>query len=271
MSLCEADAKTLAAFASARETHPELESLLAFYETLHRAQFEAKAELGWDVDVTPEPICHERVAAGEIQLRFDQLHVATTRFVKLVRKMSYIILENSPGWELPSEPIDSDILADIARRWFESGKPVIDNGPPTTLVSLAVGFALSPYLQKAAEILLPLIDMNDWQRNICPICGGKPGFAILDRETSNRSLFCTRCHSLWAYRRTTCPFCEKDEDIVYFTSEDQAYRLYVCRSCNHYLKTMDLRRTEREAILPVERVLTVSMDLGAQQEGHIYC
>ena len=106
MSLCETDVKTLTAFTSAKETHPELESLLAFYEALHRAQFEAKAELGQDVDVTPESICHERVAGGEIQLRFDQLHVDTTRFVKLVRKMSYLILETSPGWELPSEAID---------------------------------------------------------------------------------------------------------------------------------------------------------------------
>jgi formate dehydrogenase maturation protein FdhE len=187
------------------------------------------------------------------------------------RKAStYVILENSPGWELPSQPIDPDILADIARRWFESGRPIIENGPPTTLVNLAVGFALSPYLQKAAEILLPLIDMNEWQRSFCPICGGIPVFAVLDREGGGRSLFCPRCHGLWAYRRTTCPFCERDEDVIYYPSEDQVYRLYVCRSCNRYIKTIDLRRTEREAILPVERILTVSMDLGAQQAGHIH-
>lgn len=271
MEFCEADRRILEALALAKGTHAELKPLLDFYEALYRVQFEIKRELDPVLDIACETVYHERMSAGEILLTFEQLHVETARFVKLVRNMSCLILENSPGWELPSQPIDPGILTDIARHWFDSGEPVIGNGPPTTLVTLAVGFVLSSYLQKAMEILVPMVHMAEWRRNICPICGGKPGFAVLSREDGSRSLFCPRCHNLWPYRRTTCPFCENDEGIVYYPGEDQTYRLYICPECKHYIKTMDLRRTAQVPLLPVERILTVCMDLAAQEEGYLYC
>ena len=172
---------------------------------------------------------------------------------------------------MPSEPVDTAVLAGIAQRWYESSEPVIGNGPPTTLVTLAVGFALSSYLQKAAEMLCAQVDVSDWRRNRCPICGGKPGFAILAREDGSRSLFCPRCHSLWAYRRTACPFCENEEGIIYYPCEDEVYRLYVCPTCSRYMKTLDLRHTQRDPVVPVERIVSIGIDLAAQQEGYSHC
>ena len=273
MTVSEADKKTLAALASAKETHEELRSLINFYEAIYGAQAEAKAGLCDLIDIPPEPTRGERLKEGLLQQTFEQLHVDSMHFVRLVRQMSYIILESSPDWELPSQHFRRRALTDIARRWFESGEPVVGIGsePPLTLVALSVRFALSCHLQKAAEILLPLIEQEEWQRNICPICGGKPGFAVLAREDGRRSLFCPRCHGLWSYKRTRCPCCHNDEGVVYYPSEDQVYRLYVCPKCKHYLKTIDLRQTGREPILPVERILTVGMDLAAQREGYEYC
>jgi len=271
MEFSETDKGILEAYASARKIHANLEPILRFYEAIYRAQVDAKAELGSVIQIMPAATCQERLSAGEILLRFEQLNVESIRFIKLVRAMSYIILENSPGWELPSQPIDTSILNDIAQRWYESGEPVIGNGPPTTLVALAVGFALSSYLQKAAEILTAQVDLTDWRRNVCPICGGKPGFATLSREDGSRSLFCPRCHSQWAYRRTTCPFCENEEGIIYYPCENEVYRLYVCPACSRYIKTLDLRHTQQEPIVPVERILSIGIDLAAQQEGYSHC
>ena len=272
MAVSEGDARVLASFAAAKEAYPELGPLLNFYEAIHRTQFEAKAVLSdREVEIAPEPLRRERLEKGEIQLTFEQFHLDRPVFSRLVREMSYIILENSPGWKVPSEPVEMAVLTDMARRWFESGEPVAGNGPPTTLVALAVGFALSTYLQRAAEQLHTLLDREQWRRKVCPVCGGKPGFATLARADGSRSLFCPRCHDVWPFRRTACPFCENEEGVVYYPSEDGVYRLYVCPKCRRYLKTKDLRRTDSELILPLERVITVDLDLTAQEEGYLYC
>jgi FdhE protein len=80
-------------------------------------------------------------------------------------------------------------------------------------------------------------------------------------------LMCSRCNSLWSYQRVGCPFCHSKEKQSYYLSEDQVYRLYVCPACRRYLKTMDRREVAREVQPVVERLLTVGMDLTAQQEG----
>ena len=97
MKFSEPDRRVLDAFASARKTHANLEPTLRFYEAIFRKQVEAKAELGNVIRVTPPEDCLERLRVGEILLRFEQLNVESTRFIKLVRAMSIIILENSPG------------------------------------------------------------------------------------------------------------------------------------------------------------------------------
>jgi len=43
--------------------------------------------------------------------------------------------------------------------------------------------------------------------------------------------------------------------------------LYTCPDCKRYLKTVDLRELHREVVPVVERLVTVGMDLAAQQEG----
>ncbi len=270
MAYCEADEKILAAFASAKDEHAELAPLLDFYRLVYQTQCEAKAEIGRVWHVAPGVEHRQRLSMGRVLLDFDQLPVTSGRFVKLVRQMTLLILENSPGWELPSQPVEPAALTDIARHWFESGEPVISDGQPIVLINIAVGFALSSYLQLAAELLLPGLNLAEWRRNVCPTCGGKPGFALLSKEDGGRSLFCPRCYSLWPYRRTTCPFCENDEGIVYYTNEEACYRLYVCPKCRRYIKTMDLRQTAREPVVPVERILTLHLDMAAQEEGLLY-
>jgi len=99
------------------------------------------------------------------------------------------------------------------------------------------------------------------------VCGGRPNLALLEAERGARHLVCSRCNSQWPYSRVGCPFCKSKEKQTYYASPDGAHRLYVCPDCNRYLKTVDLRELHREVIPEVERLLTVGMDLAAQQEG----
>ena len=79
---------------------------------------------------------------------------------------------------------------------------------------------------------------------------------------------CARCNSLWYYTRLKCPFCESSENQMYYPSEDAVYRLYVCSACSRYLKAIDMREVHRQVHPVVERLLTIGMDLTAQQEGY---
>ena len=230
-------------------------------------QFQAKADLVGDLRLPTPEASRERLNSGSIILTFDSLRLDTDRFFDLLSQLTEVIVGSNPGWALPSEPLPPAALVTVAHRWFESGEHMVGNGPPATLVALAVGFAVSAYLQEAAQRLLPHVDVAAWRRNICPVCGGKPGFAILSREDGSRRLFCPRCHATWPYRRVTCPFCEQDESTAYYPSADQVHRLYVCQNCRRYLKAIDLRQTQREVIPEVERILTIALDLAAQQEG----
>jgi transcription elongation factor Elf1 len=121
-----------------------------------------------------------------------------------------------------------------------------------------------------AEALSGHVNDSLWCRGRCPICGGEPDIAALERGSGQRRLLCSRCDSEWAYQRVACPFCgnENPSQLAYYPSDDKVYRLSVCERCHRYLKTVDLRETAGERLLPAERILTIGMDLAAQKAGY---
>lgn len=135
------------------------------------------------------------------------------------------------------------------------------------LLGFVFNHALHPFLRTYAQVVAPFIDTSIWYRAYCPVCGGRADFAALAKETGARLLLCARCDFEWFYWRGVCPFCECDDpdQQKYFLSDDQVYRLYVCEKCHRYIKTIDLRRVGDERFLPVERILTLDLDLAALQ------
>jgi len=130
--------------------------------------------------------------------------------------------------------------------------------------------ALHPFLEAYAEALRPLVKEDLWRRGRCPVCDGEPDFAYLARESGGRGLLCSRCDTQWLYKRLECPFCgnTKRESLAYYPSEDNRYRLYVCDKCKRYLKAIDLREVGETPLLPVERIVTIDMDLAARENGY---
>lgn len=136
------------------------------------------------------------------------------------------------------------------------------------LARTASGLLLAPFLQLASESLRPRIDLKQWPYGHCPVCGGKPCFAALQVESGLRILLCCRCGGQWSFRRTGCPFCMTLDPQIYYPSEDGKYRLYVCEVCKGYLKTAAILKEPSEVFLPVEAIVTVPMDIAAQQAGY---
>jgi FdhE protein len=153
-----------------------------------------------------------------------------------------------------------------------------DDVDPSGLITFALTHTLKPFLRRYAEAYASLVDERGWKRNYCPVCGGQPDMASLGsshhrpgptEEEGTRYLLCSRCDNEWSYTRLGCPFCEeKDHDkIHYFQEEKDPHRLYVCDSCQRYLKTIELGSGAR-VLLPVERILTAGMDLSAREAGY---
>lgn len=148
------------------------------------------------------------------------------------------------------------------RRGEEAGL----DGP---LLAFVLNHALHPFLRRYARALAPFVDEGIWYRPCCPICGGAPDFAALAKETGTRQLQCSHCDTEWDFWRVTCPFCGCDdpEKQKYSTTDDRMYRLCECEECGRYLQTIDLREVEGERLLPVERILTMGMDVAAREAG----
>ena len=277
MAASEQDLQVLRALTTAREKHEELADLLDFYHDLYEIQFRAKADLS-EVAARDDLAASWRLEGGIPQLTFDQLGVVPEAFAEVVAQVMKVLVRHNPQWQGEKEERSPEELVLLAREVFETWdtltapRPEAEGsgdeswaGHPT---ALAVGFAMAPYLQRASDAVLPNLDLTLWAQGHCPVCGGRPNFSVLEKETGARQLVCSRCNSMWPYARLGCPLCGSKEKQQYFPSEDGVYRLYVCPDCGRYLKTMDLRIVYREVYPAVERLLTVGMDLAAHQEGY---
>ena len=271
MQIREPDQKILDCLAEANKRHPELRELLAFYERLFSIQFAFKstaASQGADHD---REIKTALLAAGAPQVTFDDLNIKLPDFIPLFTQVADILGAFFPDREKPHAGVAPELLMLKVRSMYESRKPFIESGAELPMTDIAAGLSLMPYLQLAAEAIMPLIPLDAWQRPRCPVCGGMPSFAALARDSGARSLLCSRCNGVWQYGRVGCPFCEAGNEQLYYMSDDRRYRLYVCDACRRYLKTIDLRAADAAVSLPVESLVTVSMDIAAQEKGYHHC
>lgn len=275
MTISNRDRQLLQALAGARQQHSGLAELLDFYHDLYQVQFGVKASLP-EPELRNDLAVRQRLAAGLSQLTFDQLNIAPEPFAQLVAQITTVLLRHNPGWEVERHEQPAEGLLTLARQVFETWDtltaPQLDvnhrrstRAEAVDLPALAVGFALAPYLQRAAELLLPRLDLSLWAKGFCPVCGGHPNLALLEHSSGARQLVCSRCDGSWSYQRIGCPFCGSEGKQTYYRSQDGAYRLYVCPDCHRYLKTADLREIQRPLYPPVERLVLVGMDLAAQQ------
>jgi FdhE protein len=260
------------ALAEAARREPDLAPYYEIHRTLLELQEEARGKIAATLEMADKEALQRRLLQGLALISFDQLPIEAEHFVKLAKAIAQVLTDYEVDVGDRTLPNDAEWVS-LARQRFEEGQAGREWGGESeeaTLAQMSVDLALKPYLEWAAEQVLPYVDQQRWKRGYCPICGGAPDFAFLDEETGARHLLCSRCNSQWLYRRLECPFCGTTDHtkLFYYPSEDSVYRLYVCQECRRYLKTIDLRQAGRVVLLPVERVTTVAMDAAARQEGY---
>jgi FdhE protein len=252
--------------------------LMRAYRDLLQVQARAKKDFAASkadstAAIGSEAIC-ERLGQRIPLLSFNDLALDWEQVRSVLQEVTVVLAKDAqePSAEiegLKNIASDRPLLQYIVKLWYE-GSSLSPIATDSIILSSVIQAALKPFLALHAEALLPKVNQESWRRRICPVCGGKPNFAFLDRERGARWLLCSRCDAEWLFQRLECPYCgSQDQDaLAYFTDDQGLYRLYVCQRCRTYLKAIDLRRTTGEVLLPLEQLLTLDMDRQGQERGY---
>ncbi|MFQ6057397.1 MAG: formate dehydrogenase accessory protein FdhE [Anaerolineae bacterium] len=266
----------LAQLEQEQERRPELAEAIALHQALLSAQ--AKVEVSAPSLERGVEEVKDLLRQGTPLLGAEELEIDWQTFAWLYERTCHIAARHQPelaeafaGLQaLPHD--DPQSLKSLVADYLRNGQleEAEGLGLPGDLLAFALNNALHPFLRAYAAHLTPLVDDSLWLYGRCPVCGGQPDFAFLDEQSGTRHLLCSRCDSQWLYRRLQCPFCDNTDHtkLFYYPSEDGVYRLYVCQVCNRYLKAIDLRKVDRKVVMPVERIITVAMDVAAREAGY---
>lgn len=87
------------------------------------------------------------------------------------------------------------------------------------------------------------------------------------KKGRERLLSCGCCGSRWSFSRTTCPFCENQDQYrlrILEAEQEEMFRVDVCGACNGYLKTY-LNEGDEELFLADWS--TLHLDVLARNKG----
>ena len=256
-----------------------LPQLLKFYQKLLRVQSRVEQKLAslLEPSLDSEAI-NERTKHGGPLIAFAELALDWSLLRDIFTEVTAIFAEYPELFGEPPErlrePSAGQLLTkEAVKAWFEGTElpsTILADDVNENLFAAIIHATLKPFLVSHAKTLIGFVDQEHWRREYCPICGGSPDFAFLDKERGSRWLLCSRCDTEWLFQRLQCPYCGTQDQnaLAYFTDDEGLYRLYVCEKCKRYLKAIDLRRAEAEVLLPLERLHTLDIDRQAQEQGY---
>lgn len=142
---------------------------------------------------------------------------------------------------------------------------------------------LKTCIQRAAELLGPLIADTPWSKGNCPICGSCPDMALLRPKAPEPSeylvsksgqlwLHCSLCAHQWRFLRSKCPHCgdtEPDGLLYYASAERRGERFYACSRCNRYFNCLDLTENDTETDMTLAPFSLIHLDCLAREKGFI--
>lgn len=132
--------------------------------------------------------------------------------------------------------------------------------------------SLKPALRAWAHGFKGKIDLDQWRRGQCPICGSPPALAEIQGKEGGRHLRCGMCGANWSYPRLQCAFCHNQDykSLGYFSVEGQEgkYSVQICEVCHNYIKVIVTFDPTLVDLLPVEDLATLHLDMIATERGY---
>jgi hypothetical protein len=258
----------------------KLPLLLEFYQALLKTQDRARASMGMLEPTISAEAIKSRLSHGQPLVKFDELALDWPSLRKIFVEVTTVFGQYPQLFgEMPSRLTKDNagkLLTKKAVKAWYNGKPL----PPTLLEGInenlmltVIQSTLHPFLAAHAEALTDAIKPDSWHKNFCPVCGGMPDIAYMEKTVGARRLLCSRCDAEWQFHRIECPYCLNKEQttLSFLTDEESLYRLYLCEKCKCYLKVIDSRKTEAELLMPLERLHTLDLDRQAKERGYHSC
>ncbi len=258
----------------------KLPDVLECHRELLQIQAEAKSRIGVTRYILDRDVADNRLREGtpllpfgDFQPDWNQVRTVFDQVVTWAGKDRGYPIGESEGLRKIGQ--NHSLLKEAAEDWYE-GHSAADiasaEGVDELVLTAALAATLKPFLLVYAGFLLPYVNQESWLRGYCPVCGGKPDFAYLDKERGARWLLCSRCDAEWLFLRVACPYCgTQDQDaLAYLVDEEEShsYRLYICERCSTYIKAVDLRSSETDVLPPLERMMTLDMDRQGREKGY---
>lgn len=191
-----------------------------------------------------------RSSAAAIDLSGAQMDLAC-----LAASLTTKPLPGTLAWEARTLNAELNGDSESPRRAIEW--LLVRDGCPSThpgLLQYLGWTVLERYLRPLVAAFAAWRDEERWLLSYCPACGAPPSMAQLKGKDPGRlrMLFCGCCHSRWRYRRTGCPFCEKEDDhrlAAVAVEGEGGLRIDYCEDCRGYLKTYNGEGNENVLML----------------------
>lgn len=246
-----------------------------------RVQSEAERRIGGPKSGLTSGTISDRIEKGIPLISFDELELDWSLLRDIFEKVTVIFAKYPELFGQVPESLKAPgagrlLTRKVVKAWFEGSRlptKLAAGNDNEYLLESIIQATLSPFLISYAKALLSQVNPEHWRRRYCPICGGNPDFAFLDKESGARWLLCSRCNTEWLFQRMECPYCGCTDQnaLSYFTNDEGLYRLYICEQCKQYLKAIDLRQAKSEVLMPLERLLTLDIDAQAREYGYNPC
>ncbi|WP_022661512.1 formate dehydrogenase accessory protein FdhE [Paucidesulfovibrio longus] len=199
---------------------------------------------------------------------FDQLLALTCEAEGPLAEAAQALRAELESGELSAQTLFDKVLTDDAffAQWAEKWPEA-----PRTAYFLAYS-ALAPGIWSAAEALAEnLPKAGTWNQPACPICGEMPLISTLRQKEGFRHVTCSFCRHEYRVRRLACPVCNEDDQtkLTFFTvKEEPGFRVDVCKTCKHYVKTIDFRELDRAPLPEFDDLDSMALDFVALDQGY---
>ncbi|MEW6570436.1 MAG: formate dehydrogenase accessory protein FdhE [Nitrospirota bacterium] len=262
-----------------KEDRPAYKEMLNFYENLVQVLDEVKPLLSISGGEFKRELTEFQIREGFHLLNKEDFAIDISSSVNLFNSLCKIGKNTNEKMKENIESIETAIqqgnlhLEELLKRHFDESsieRTARDSRINKSILNFLVHMSVLPSIHARVKKLKERVNMKNWLRSYCPICGSLPQISALKGE-GQRYLLCSFCGFEWQSDRLKCPFCQNAEQntLHYFYEEGKdAYRLDLCDKCKQYIKTIDLRKLIDVTYLELEDITTIHLDILASERGY---
>jgi len=263
-----------------RKERPHYRDILDLYIQILEEQVKIRPQLKITVPQVNKKLVTSRLDKGIPLLGIEGFAIDLEAAERLFHTLGAICKGSTPrmGDEIPriTEAAESGKLdlQGLLRKHYDGDYLTHEAeqcGADKGILSFLVQASVRPCFEAQMEQLKDSLNLEEWLRGECPLCGSPPQIAQLRDEEGKRYLQCPLCGCQWRWERIACPYCSnKDFDSLHYlySEDEEAYRVDLCDHCTGYIKTIDSRKLDYDPYLDLEDVVTLHLDIIAMEKGY---